>query len=470
MFVFTDPVADDVALSCAPSSELAGTARDALRLSRQAEARSLLAAHRLGQSVYDEMLMSLDPERQMMVRNPADKAAIGEISLQLGISRKKAGTWFNLGEALRCLPKIRMAYLAGDLSTHRMSVMVYAARSAPVATAEPDFEDIALDLASRPSTDKVLRDELEEVLISLDPEGAAEARDGFADAWQNVAITDDSSGHANIDACVPAEDAVFLRERIGALIAERVCHRDPRTIGRRRVLALAELLGVPGKKLTCACGLDECPMRMPDATTDEQASAMYVPTDVADDRHEGSPAPTEPPPWTLVVDPTGVEVPRLRGFGAIDPSLADTLSPRASLITLPPHLIRGRSRLIVVGRRGPAPPMDPTGHGGFEHPPPGALTHTPSERLRREVMLSDLICRYPFCGMPSHKCELDHVVKFDHADPYAGGWTLASNLAPMCPPDHHRKHLGRWRPTMNTDRTITWCNTTTGEEITTHPR
>ncbi|NED62437.1 HNH endonuclease, partial [Streptomyces sp. SID10244] len=95
-----------------------------------------------------------------------------------------------------------MAYLAGDLSTHRMSVMVYAARSAPVATAEPDFEDIALDLASRPSTDKVLRDELEEVLISLDPEGAAEARDGFADAWQNVAITDDSSGHANIDACV----------------------------------------------------------------------------------------------------------------------------------------------------------------------------------------------------------------------------------------------------------------------------
>ncbi|WAC53813.1 HNH endonuclease signature motif containing protein [Gordonia sp. SL306] len=508
--MFTDPVADDAALSCAPSSELAGTARDALRLSRQAEARSLLAAHRLGQSVYDEMLASLDPERQMMVRNPADKAAIGEISLQLGISRKKAGTWFNLGEALRCLPKIRMAYLAGDFSTHRMSVMVYAARSAPevpigdnapeseptvgaedadpadadvtsddpvesdpaedATTAEPDFEDIALDFASRPSTDKVLRDELEEAVISLDPEGAAEARDGFADAWQNVTITDDSSGHANIDACVPAEDAVFLRERIGALIAERVCRRDPRTIGRRRVLALAELLGVPGKKLTCACGLDECPMRAPDATTDEQASAMHVPTDVADDRHGSSRAPAEPPPWTLVVDPTGVEVPRLRGFGAIDPSLAATLSPRASLITLPSHLIRRRSGLVVVGERGPAPPVDPTGHGGFEHPPTGALTHTPSERLRHEVLLSDLICRYPFCGMPSHDCELDHIVKFDHADPHAGGWTVAFNLAPLCRPDHHRKHLGRWRPTMNTDRTITWRDATTGQEITTHPR
>ncbi|MGC5255953.1 HNH endonuclease [Gordonia sp. DT218] len=539
--MFTDPVADDAALSRAPSSELAGTARDALRLSRQAEARSLLAAHRLGQSVYDEMLMSLSPERQMMVRNPADKAAIGEISLQLGISRKKAGTWFNLGDALQHLSKIRMAYLAGDFSTHRMSVMVYAARSAPeaphvgdargseptggaedvdpanadvtsdgpeengaeengaeengpeetgaeetgaeedAATPEPDFEDIALDLASRPSTDKVLRDELEEAVISLDPEAAAEARDGFADAWENVSITDDSSGHANIDACVPAEDAVFLRDRIGALIAVRVCRRDPRTIGRRRVLALAELLGVPGKKLTCACGLDDCPMRGPAAEANEPAAEVDVPADeVAGARAqslsgtepapEASPGQAVPAPWTLVVDPAGVEVPRLRGFGAIDPSLAATLSPRASLITLPPHLTRHGSGLIVIGDRGPAPPVDPTGHGGFEHPPPGALTHTPSERLRREILLSDLICRYPFCGMPSHECELDHIVKFDHADPRAGGWTVAFNLAPLCPPDHHRKHLGRWRPTMNTDRTITWRNATTGQEITTYPR
>ncbi|NED63537.1 hypothetical protein G3I15_21645, partial [Streptomyces sp. SID10244] len=72
----------------------------------------------------------------------------------------------------------------------------------PDVSAPLDIEDIALELGARPSTDTVLRDELEEVVISLDPEGAAEAREGFAQAWQNVTVSNDSSGHANIDACV----------------------------------------------------------------------------------------------------------------------------------------------------------------------------------------------------------------------------------------------------------------------------
>ncbi|WAC57439.1 HNH endonuclease signature motif containing protein [Gordonia sp. SL306] len=261
-------------------------------------------------------------------------------------------------------------------------------------------------------------------------------------------------------------------------------------------MALAEITGVPGKTLTCRCGHGDCsknpspdsidpvdPIDLTDPTgptsghsaadaiVDEAAHIADVPT-------ERAPAKTSPaqpvslssPAWTLVLDPTGIEVPRLRGHGAIDPALANSLAENSSPITLPDNAHRRPSGLIVVGNRGPAPPVDPTGHGGHQHPPPGALNYAPPARLRRQIVLWDRTCRYPFCSRPSNGCELDHLVTFNHADPQAGGWTVGVNLAPLCTPDHHRKHLGRWLPTMHSDRTITWHKPTTGEEIVTYPR
>ncbi|WAC57372.1 HNH endonuclease signature motif containing protein [Gordonia sp. SL306] len=481
MFSCTDPDAADAAIASASSTAVGAAAREHLRASRQHEARSLLAAYRLGQSAYDDMLMSLSTTQQMTVRGAADKTAVGEISLQLGFSRTKAGTWFNLGDALQRLPKIRMAYLAGDFSTHRMSKMVYAAQlvpdlnDAPDAAPTLDFEDLALELESRPTTDKVFTDQLAETVISLDPDGAAHAREEFAHTWQNLTITADSSGHMNLDGCVPAEDGVHRSQRISTLIAERLCRRDPRRIGQQRVTALAEITGVPGKTLTCHCGHNDCPRHpTPEPTETTEPTDPVDPSEPSDngDNPVTTPptaVPPNPPTWTLVSDPTGIAVPRLRGYGAIDPALAATLAENSTLIAVPEEAHRRPSGLIV-GDRGPAPPVDPTGHGGFDHPPPGALTYTPSRRLRDQILHTDLWCRYPLCGKPSHECELDHLVTFNHADPQAGGWTVAFNLAPLCTPDHHRKHLGLWLPTMHTDRTITWHNPTTGEEIVTYPR
>ncbi|MGC5259406.1 HNH endonuclease, partial [Gordonia sp. DT218] len=191
----------------------------------------------------------------------------------------------------------------------------------------------------------------------------------------------------------------------------------------------------------------------------------FEPVDVVDPGSASVVDAASPPTWTLMSDPTGLEVPRLRGYGAIDPALAERLAEHATLITPPATGHRRPSGLIVVtGERGPAPPVDPTGHGGFDHPPPGALTYTPSRRLRDHILRTDLWCRYPMCSKPSHECELDHLVKYHHADPHIGGWTLPDNIIPLCRPDHHRKHLAIWLPTMHTDRTITWHNPTTGQE------
>lgn len=61
-------------------------------------------------------------------------------------------------------------------------------------------------------------------------------------------------------------------------------------------------------------------------------------------------------------------------------------------------------------------------------------------------------------------------MKFNHADPLSGGWTVLFNLIPLCGPDHQRKHLGLWIPSMHSDLSITWTSTRTGEVVVTYPR
>ncbi|MEE4022931.1 HNH endonuclease signature motif containing protein [Gordonia sp. PKS22-38] len=618
MFTYTDPTADDTLLSSVGAEGLGAFARDALRLSRQAEARALLMAYRIGERAYNERLFGADGRHRMIFGQTARNAAVGEISLALRINKTKAGEWYSLGASLQEYPKIRMAYLAGEFSTHRMSVMVHAADIAPKgdlrdqlpnpddttdsdepaheptdptlddllddeaddtdpdAEVQPEpqpdqdepvsFEDLALELSNRASTDTALRDDLADAVISLDPDGAAESRDAIAEAFENITFSNEAGGHMNLDACMPAEHGVHLRDRISALVAVRVCKNDPRTLGRQRILAFGEIVGIPGAALACECGEDTCtagktrtkrskrtaPSTDADMDTNsssanngdqgddnpsataantndtsdheadpsndndededhDRSSSSFIsaPADTADvtDNHDVSETSSEPaaddittvdstadvdttetgadatedagdtghtdsvPAWTLLHDPTGTEPTRLQGYGAIDPAHAADLAQRAKIITVPTLTTpKPASRLIVVGDRALAPPIDPTGHGGFDIPPPGALIYRPSDGLRAEITYLDRRCRYPYCSRPSHECELDHLVKFNHADPLAGGWSVPFNFAPLCRPDHHRKHDGGWVPTMHTDRTITWRNLRTGEIIITHPR
>ncbi|WLP88991.1 HNH endonuclease signature motif containing protein [Gordonia sp. NB41Y] len=191
---------------------------------------------------------------------------------------------------------------------------------------------------------------------------------------------------------------------------------------------------------------------------------------------------------TVITDPAGIASPRLVGYGAIDPQhwhdiAAGQLVTRMDAPELDlPELDDPGVELAAIGRdlaawqtvdvgadRGPAPPVDPTGHGGYAVAPRGALRYRPPEWLRDKVVALDKICRYPGCGRDASACELDHVVKFDHADPASGGWTVEFNLMPLCRADHQRKHLGLWIPTMLTDRAIVWRNPLTGKTVTTFP-
>uniref|UniRef100_UPI003D8F3CCE HNH endonuclease signature motif containing protein n=1 Tax=Gordonia sp. B7-2 TaxID=3420932 RepID=UPI003D8F3CCE len=531
MFTFTDPVADDAAIRAASTLGLEQHAMRELRHTRRAEARTVLLAHKIGVGVYNDMLGDPDPHRADPVA--AEKAAVGEVSLRVGVSRSTAHRWIELGIALTGMDKVRLAYLDGDLATSR-ALVITRALEVLAESVRVEVEPLALELAARPTLDTTLRSQLAELIITLDPDAAADAREDFGDRHQNVIVRDDAHGHASIDATVPAEHGEFLRQRLAQLIGVRVCRHDPRTLGRRRVVALAELHGLPGARLTCECGRADCPTGTASpavpaslepegpapepesfdaaepSDSDPEAAMPSTPDPQCEPHADGSePADTENvgesghepfearrsrsshlrdredepagepdeadstlPSVTVITDPAGVEVPYLDGYGAIDPAHAAQIAEQGvgTQLELPETGIRPAWSGLIIGERGPAPPIDPSGHGGYDTPPRGATIYRPLASERAKVLATDRTCRYPFCAKPASECEIDHPVKFNHADPEAGGWTVHFNLAPLCTPDHHRKHFGLWIPVMCVDRSILWTNPVTGQQHRTYPR
>jgi hypothetical protein len=93
----------------------------------------------------------------------------------------------------------------------------------------------------------------------------------------------------------------------------------------------------------------------------------------------------------------------------------------------------------------------PDGHGGFDTPPPGATTYTPSVALAQRVRRIHPTCVHPGCTVPSDRCDLDHGVEFDAKNPLTGGWTIESNLTPKCRGHHNLKTEKTWRYRMLPD-------------------
>lgn len=88
--------------------------------------------------------------------------------------------------------------------------------------------------------------------------------------------------------------------------------------------------------------------------------------------------------------------------------------------------------------------LHPDGHGGCAEPPPGALTYRPNAELVALVRATYSTCTFPNCSVPASRCDIDHIVPFDHDNPRSGGWTILDNLQPLCGYHHHAKTLRLW--------------------------
>lgn len=98
------------------------------------------------------------------------------------------------------------------------------------------------------------------------------------------------------------------------------------------------------------------------------------------------------------------------------------------------------------------------GHGGHIEPPAGALTYRPSADVAARTRMTYRTCTHPGCEVPSPRCELDHIVPFRHAEPRGGGWTIESNLHPVCKGHHQLKTAKLWHASMLNGGAILWTS------------
>ena len=84
--------------------------------------------------------------------------------------------------------------------------------------------------------------------------------------------------------------------------------------------------------------------------------------------------------------------------------------------------------------------------------------YEPTAKIREHVIVRDGTCVFPWCGRNARRCDLDHIVPYDHDHPDRGGPTSTDNLAALCRRHHRLKTHGRWRYEMTDPGVFTWTS------------
>ncbi|WP_295642141.1 HNH endonuclease signature motif containing protein [uncultured Corynebacterium sp.] len=95
--------------------------------------------------------------------------------------------------------------------------------------------------------------------------------------------------------------------------------------------------------------------------------------------------------------------------------------------------------------------------------------YAPTPIVRASVEGRDGTCRFPGCEVPAHKCQLDHVQRYNHRNPEKGGATDTSNLHCLCAKHHNAKTTGAWDVTIDEDGLETWTSHGDGHTVMTTP-
>jgi hypothetical protein len=229
----------------------------------------------------------------------------------------------------------------------------------------------------------------------IDPAAAKERR-VRAHNERHIHLRPGPDGMAQLRATLPAPVAAIVDKQLAAM-ATSVCGKDPRTMDQRRTDALWAL--AERRELGCACGRPDCPAA-PNPDPDRPASPASVVINVI---------ATE-----ATVAGEGQQPGYLEGYGVIDAELVRELAEHA--------IIRPVECPDVSEEQ--------------------AHRYQPSAGLENWIRCRDLTCRFPGCDRKAWICDLDHTQPFNHADPAAGGLTVAEDLSCECR-EHHRLKVRR---------------------------
>jgi hypothetical protein len=94
----------------------------------------------------------------------------------------------------------------------------------------------------------------------------------------------------------------------------------------------------------------------------------------------------------------------------------------------------------------------------------GANTYQPRTKLARFLRLRDRRCRWPGCGQPARRCDIDHQIKFRY-----DGLTIAINTANLCRRHHQVKDMPGWSAIQDPHTAAITFTTPHGDRYTTRP-
>ena len=301
---------------------------------------------------------------------------------------------------------------------------------------------VDVDLWDRPARDRTptqLRDTVRRIMIRLDPENLRRRAEAATHARSVRYWADDHGATGVVQIRLPADQARGVYAVIDTLArtagdpdqAEGAA--EPRTLAQKRADTARDLIldAATTTSSTAPCSCPH-PHDTPDTSGNETAG---------DGTAEGR-------------DP-------VRGLRSDTP----TAPVRAEIrVTIPWETLTGHSdRPAEMEGHGPLPAdlarrmaadPDSTWRRLLTDPTTGIAAHLDTRRYRPPpgmddyVRSRDLTCTAPGCRIPATRCDLDHVIAYDHTHPdhHGGrGRTHPNNLRPCCRRHHRLKTHTGWR-------------------------
>ena len=290
------------------------------------------------------------------------------------------------------LPGTLAALRRGDIDYRRAAVVAEAVPGlSPEQTAE--IEAQVLPKAGSRSLGQH-RAAVERAVLEVDPRGVEERHESAVEK-RRIDFYPQPDGMGTVEAYLPADGMASLRAALDAA-ANAIRSEGPgdgRTMDHLRVDALVQM--AQDSLRTGRLGGNGGGQRL--ATTHRRRPLIQV---------------TVPISTLLGLDDRPGE---LAGYGPIPASVARRIAADGiwrRLLTDP-----ATGALLDYGKM-------------RYQPPPDLIDH---------VITRDQRCRFPGCGQPAYRCQIDHSI------PHPDGPTADTNLGPLCLPHHVAKTHAGWR-------------------------
>lgn len=340
----------------------------------------------------------------------ADRARRAELACALRLPERTAENLMGEARALvERLPATLAALGAGLFSYRHAQTLVDETAGLSIDDTAA-VERLALGSAPTQTTSRFTRT-VRRLRERRDPSSMVE-RAATAFAERSITIDPAPDGMAYLTAYPGAVDAAAIHERLTRASIRLRDEGDPRTLTNLRADVLVDVL------------LDR------NSTADTEATRGVF--------HGITPTVIVSVPARTLLG--GDEPATVEGIGPIDPATARRLTAEAP----------GLYRLLTHPETGIALSL-------------GRTRYQVPDGLRMWLRIRDGSCRFPMCGIRTHRSDLDHTRDWQH-----GGTTDHGNLAHLSRGHHTLKHHGGWKVAQPSPGHLTWTSSL-GREYETLP-